>query len=101
MCSSDLGGIHGFRQAEGILAEGQADAVGAARQCLADPDWFEKIRQGRGAEVRQCTYTNYCEGLDQKHKQVTCKLWDRVDLDGDDVTRTSDGKRRTTAPGWR
>jgi 2,4-dienoyl-CoA reductase-like NADH-dependent reductase (Old Yellow Enzyme family) len=94
------GGIHGFQQAEGILARGEADAVGAARQGLADPDWFEKIRQGRGAEVRQCTYTNYCEGLDQKHKQVTCKLWDRVDLDGEDVTRTSDGKRRTTAPDW-
>ncbi len=94
------GGIHGFRQAEAILAGGKADAVGAARQCLADPDWFEKIRQGRGAEVRQCTYSNYCEGLDQKHKQVTCKLWDRVGLDGDGVTRTSDGKRRTTAPGW-
>jgi 2,4-dienoyl-CoA reductase-like NADH-dependent reductase (Old Yellow Enzyme family) len=94
------GGIHGFDQAEGILARGDADAVGAARQCLADPDWFEKIRQGRGAEVRQCTYSNYCEGLDQNHKQVTCKLWDRVGLDGNDVKRTTDGKRRTTAPDW-
>jgi hypothetical protein len=38
--------------------------------------------------------------LDQKHKQVTCKLWDRVDLDAQDVTRTSDGKRRLTAPAY-
>jgi hypothetical protein len=43
-------------------------------------------------------FTNYCEGLDQKHKQVTCKLWDRVDLDAPDVRLTIDGKRRLTAP---
>jgi 2,4-dienoyl-CoA reductase-like NADH-dependent reductase (Old Yellow Enzyme family) len=95
------GGIHGFEQAEAILARGEADLVGAARQSLADPDWFEKVRQGCGAEVRSCEFTNYCEGLDQKHKQVTCKLWDRLDLDGDDVERSADGKRRLTAPRWR
>jgi 2,4-dienoyl-CoA reductase-like NADH-dependent reductase (Old Yellow Enzyme family) len=96
------GGIHDFDQAEEILARGDADICGAARQSLADPDWFRKVRLGRGGDVRRCTFTNYCEGLDQKHKQVTCKLWDRVDLDAPDggmaVRRTSDGKRRLTAP---
>lgn len=70
----------------------------AARQSLADPDWFRKVRLGRGPDVRRCTFTNYCEGLDQKHKQVTCKLWDHADLDAPGVKRTSDGKRRLTAP---
>ena len=37
------GGIHSFAQAERILADGAADIVGAARQTLADPDWFLKI----------------------------------------------------------
>lgn len=81
------GGIAGFDQAERILERGDADIVGAARQSLADPDWFLKVRLGRGAEVRRCVFTNYCEGLDQKHKKVTCKLWDGV------------GKR-LTAPRW-
>jgi 2,4-dienoyl-CoA reductase-like NADH-dependent reductase (Old Yellow Enzyme family) len=94
------GGIHDFDQAEGILARGDADICGAARQSLTDPDWFCKVRLGRGGDIRRCTFTNYCEGLDQKHKQVTCKLWDRVDLDADDVKRTSDGKRRLTAPAY-
>jgi 2,4-dienoyl-CoA reductase-like NADH-dependent reductase (Old Yellow Enzyme family) len=94
------GGIHEFDQAEGIIACGAADICGAARQSLADPDWFRKIRLGRGGDVRRCTFTNYCEGLDQKHKQVTCKLWDRVDLDAPDATRTSDGKRRLIAPAF-
>ncbi|MGH9312673.1 MAG: NADH:flavin oxidoreductase, partial [Vicinamibacterales bacterium] len=92
------GGISTFDQAEGILARGEADIVGAARQSLADPDWYLKMRLGRGGEVRRCTFTNYCEGLDQMHKQVTCKLWDRVALDEPGISRSSDGKRRLVAP---
>jgi dimethylglycine catabolism A len=92
------GGLHEFDQMERILAEGHADIVASARQSLADPDWFLKIRTGRGAEVRRCVFTNYCEGLDSKHKQVTCKLWDRVALDAPGVKLASDGKRRLTAP---
>ena len=94
-----VGGIHGFAMAERILAEGQADIIGAARQSLADPDWFLKMRSGKGDCVRQCTYNNYCEGLDQKHKQVTCQLWDRAGLDTA-ARRSVDGKRRLTAPDW-
>src|SRR5262249_62203372 len=94
------GGIHGFAQAEAILARGDADLVGSARQSLADPDWFLKVRLGRGEEVRVCEFTNYCEGLDQKHKKVTCKLWDRVALDEPGIKKTEDGKRRTTPPLW-
>ena len=94
------GGIHGFEQAEAILQSGEADLVGAARQSLADPDWFEKVRTGCGSEVRLCEFTNYCEGLDQKHKQVTCKLWDRLELDEPGIAKTADGKRRLVAPSW-
>lgn len=95
------GGICSFGQAEGILARGAADIVGAARQTLADPDWFRKVHLGRGVEVRRCKYTNYCEALDQKHKQVTCQLWDRLELDEPDVPLCSDGRRRLVAPLWR
>ena len=93
------GGICTFEQAEAILEQGEADIVAAARQSLADPDWFRKLRLGRGAEIRRCVYTNYCEGLDQMHKQVTCQLWDRLDLDAD-TRRSKDGKRRLVPPRW-
>ncbi len=95
------GGICSFAQAESILAAGAADAVGAARQTLADPDWFIKVELGRGAEVRRCKFTNYCEALDQHHRQVTCQLWDREQLDGPAVVLAADGRRRLTAPKWR
>ena len=94
------GGIHSYEQGEAVLQQDQADIIGFARQALADPDWFEKVRLGRGDEVRLCRYSNYCEGLDQKHKQVTCELWDREDLDGLGVVRSHDGKRRLIAPDW-
>ena len=44
------GGIATFEQAEEILRNGEADIIAAARQSLADPDWFLKMRSGRGAE---------------------------------------------------
>jgi 2,4-dienoyl-CoA reductase-like NADH-dependent reductase (Old Yellow Enzyme family) len=95
------GGIASLWQAEAILAQGDADIVASARQTLADPDWFLKVRLGRGADIRRCFFTNYCEGLDQSHEVVTCQRWDRLKGELDDLTvgRTADG-RRTIAPKW-
>ena len=50
--------------------------------------------------VRLCRYTNYCEALDQRHREVTCELWDRDGLDQPCVVRSADGKRRLLAPDW-
>jgi len=95
------GGLCTFEQAEGVLARGEADFVASARQSLADPDWWRKMREGRGAEVRRCTFTNYCEGLDQMHKEVTCKLWDKDFAPGEpDVALSADGRRRLLPPPW-
>lgn len=86
------GGIGTFELAEEILERGEADIVAAARASLADPDWFLKTFLGRGDDVRRCEFTNYCEALDQKHKKVTCKLWDRIGMER--------GARRLVAPDW-
>jgi 2,4-dienoyl-CoA reductase-like NADH-dependent reductase (Old Yellow Enzyme family) len=94
------GGIGTFELAEETLRRGEADIIAMARASLADPDWFLKVKHGRGDEVRRCNYTNYCEGLDQMHKQVTCKLWDRVNLDEPGAAKSEDGKRRLVAPRW-
>lgn len=94
------GGISTFEQAEAILQRGQADIAGLARQALADPDWFIKVKLGRGGEVRRCTYTNYCEALDQAHRPVTCKLWDRFELNEPGIATVDEGRRRLLAPEW-
>ncbi len=92
------GGICDFAQAEDALVRGDCDVIASARQTLADPDWFAKLRVGRGDAIRRCEFTNYCEALDQQHKQVTCKLWDRDALDEPGVRLADDGKRRLIAP---
>jgi 2,4-dienoyl-CoA reductase-like NADH-dependent reductase (Old Yellow Enzyme family) len=94
------GGISTFALAEGILQRGEADLIGAARQSLADPDWFLKLRSGRGDDIRRCIYSNYCEALDQRHRQVTCQLWDREGLEEPGIRLSSDGRRRLTPPAW-
>ncbi|MGB7206898.1 MAG: NADH:flavin oxidoreductase [Anderseniella sp.] len=94
------GGVHNFELAERVLSEGIGDVVASARQVLADPDWFLKLETGHGGDIRLCEFTNYCEGLDQQHKQVTCQLWDREALDAPDVSLSHDGKRRLVSPDW-
>ena len=94
------GGIGTFSLAESALREGVGDIIGAARASLADPDWWLKVSQGRGGEVRRCSYTNYCEALDARHKEVTCRLWDRRELDEPGILRSRDGRRRLNAPSW-
>lgn len=95
------GGVGTFRLAERTLTDGLADIVAAARQSLADPDWWLKVRRGLGQQVRRCVYSNYCEALDQRHKAVTCQLWDRRERDAEGVLLSQDGKRRLSAPLWR
>lgn len=93
------GGINTFSLAEAALAHGDCDLVASARQSLADPDWFQKMKTGRGDSIRRCKFTNYCEALDQQHLQVTCQLWDR-DFDPADsrIARSQDGRRRLLPP---
>ena len=94
------GAINTFGLAEKALSQGDCDVVASARQSLADPDWWTKMRTGRGDEIRRCSLTNYCEGLDQRHKQVTCRLWDRDIAPGERPRMSRDGKRRLVAPDW-
>jgi len=98
------GGINSFELAERALSEGGCDFVAAARQSLVDPDWWRKLELGRGAEIRRCIYSNYCEALDQRHKQVTCQLWDhefeRPDPGRTSIARSLDARRRLVPPSW-
>ncbi|MFT5081265.1 MAG: 2,4-dienoyl-CoA reductase-like NADH-dependent reductase (Old Yellow Enzyme family) [Planctomycetota bacterium] len=99
------GGINDFAAAESALRSETCDFVGSARQAIADPDWFRKVEQGDGHTIRRCKLTNYCEALDERHKQVTCQLWDRnfsvPDPGGEstaDIELSHDGRRRLIAP---
>ena len=51
--------------------------------------------------MRLCLYTNYCAALNQRYRQVTCGLWDRVALADPAIRLFSDGERRLTPLVWR
>ncbi|MGV8058013.1 MAG: FAD-dependent oxidoreductase [Smithellaceae bacterium] len=49
--------------AERVLAEGKADLIGMARALIADPDYANKVKEGRLDDLRRCIYC--CRCLDQ------------------------------------
>lgn len=43
-----------------IIAEGKVDYVVMARQMVADPEWANKARHGREADIRRCLRCMHC-----------------------------------------
>lgn len=61
--------------AEEVLERGEADLVGMARALIADPQWVEKVRDGRAAEIRMCIGCNQgCLDRIWRGQQLTCIL---------------------------
>ena len=46
--------------AEQVLEEGRADFIALGRQLLADPEWANKVQEGRISEIRRCICCNNC-----------------------------------------
>ena len=46
--------------AESILEGGRADLIGIARQLVADPEWPNKVKEGRAGEIVACNSCNAC-----------------------------------------
>lgn len=68
------------RDAESVLARGDADMVAIARGLLADPAWSNKVKNGQTDRIVQCDYCNVCKQLDGTHKPVICALWPQGSL---------------------
>lgn len=49
-----IGSINDPALAERIIAEGKADFISMARSFIADPDWAEKARAGKGDDICPC-----------------------------------------------
>lgn len=70
-----VGKISRPEEAEDLLAKGQADMIGMARQLLADPDWVRKVEEKRTDQILHCIYCNVCKNLDENFHEVHCFLW--------------------------
>ncbi|MBP0969005.1 MAG: FAD-dependent oxidoreductase [Oscillospiraceae bacterium] len=50
--------------ADKVIAAGEIDGIGVARQFLADPEWLNKAREGREEDIRPCIAChNGCFGI--------------------------------------
>lgn len=71
------GRISSGKVAQGIIGAGKADLVGLARVLWADPEWPEKIRQGRENDITLCdpACDDICMQLVMKGKPAFCPQW--------------------------
>ena len=62
--------------AEEIIGSGRADLIGLARVLWTDPEWPEKVRQGREDEILHCDpECDTCLQLVMKGKPAFCVRW--------------------------
>jgi 2,4-dienoyl-CoA reductase (NADPH2) len=63
--------------AERAIAEGQTDLIGLARVLWADPQWPQKVREGREAEIRHCNPDcgDACMQMLLKGRPAICPAW--------------------------
>jgi len=52
--------IHSPALAEQVIRDGTADMVSMCRAHLADPEWPNKVREGREGEIQGCLLCNSC-----------------------------------------
>ena len=55
-----VGKVHDPALIENLLAEGAIDYVFMTRQAIADPEFPNKIKEGRTEDIRPCLHCNYC-----------------------------------------
>lgn len=55
-----IGGFQNVEDMEEAIASGKADLIGGARMFIADFDFYQKIRQGKGGDVVPCIRCNKC-----------------------------------------
>ena len=67
-----LGRIESAEAAEAALAGGACDMVGLSRLLISDADWPRKTQAGRSADIRVCTFCNYCWGEIHAGKPIRC-----------------------------
>ncbi|HLA82773.1 MAG TPA: FAD-dependent oxidoreductase [Thermoleophilia bacterium] len=59
---------------EEYLGKGSLDFVGMTRQLLADPDYPNKIREGRLDDVRPCLGCLHCFETRNRNKKLECRV---------------------------
>lgn len=70
-----VGRLHYPELAEKVLQEGEADFVALGRGLLAEPEWANKVKEGRLEDIRPCLGDNEgCLGRVFNGKAISCTV---------------------------
>jgi 2,4-dienoyl-CoA reductase (NADPH2) len=77
-CPLIVGGVHSPDHAAQVIAAGHADAVMFARSLLADPQYANKVREGRATDIVACDGHNQCLARQAMGMPVRCTVNPRM-----------------------
>ena len=81
--------------AERVLLEGKADFIALGRPLLADPEWANKVRQGREADIIPCIGDHEgCEVRTDLRKYVSCSVNPMTGMEKDFAIQPSTGRKK-------
>ncbi|MCM3585586.1 NAD(P)/FAD-dependent oxidoreductase [Mesobacillus maritimus] len=80
--------------AEELLANNTIDFVGIGRGLLADPEWVNKVANGREAEIRNCISCLHCfESIFAGHVECAVNPRTARELEYDNLKQDGEGRR--------
>ncbi len=66
--------VHDPILAEQIIREGKTDMVTLGRQLISDPEWVNKVKEGRIDDIANCVKCNVCLGRFNRGLQIRCPV---------------------------
>lgn len=85
--------------AEQALANGDADLIALGRTLLADPDWANKARAGRAADIIPCTSCNFCVSNGFQERSIACADNPRTGRESQPQPRLKQQRQRAVVVG--
>jgi len=85
--------------AEEVLASGQADLIGMARGLICDPDYVNKLSEGRVAEIRPCISCNNCHNRELTDRSTRCLYNVEAGREGDLKIAAAQKKKKVMIAG--
>ena len=70
-----VNGLDRVDRAVEVLREGRASLVAVGRGLIADPEWANKVREGRSDEIVSCIYCDACHDDLRAGVPVGCSQW--------------------------
>ena len=95
-----LGKLGDPELAEKVLQEGKADFIAIGRPLLADPDWANKVREGRLEDIRPCIGDHEgCHKRLYERKLLSCTVNPACGMERELVIRPSERKKSVMVVG--